>query len=135
MCKFIIQQANVANSVIGHDFVKLVECQGQQRSQTKAKQGQTTCKQGKHGSYRFDTVVETEKPKVCRYCWGYCKHLEDCSKFKDLSAGDRTNFARRNHLCNNCFIYKHIEKDCRKDGKYTKNGCNKKHNTACVVHK
>ncbi|XP_077975184.1 uncharacterized protein LOC144431222 [Styela clava] len=66
---------------------------------------------------------------VCPDCLKTSHRLVDCYKFLQKSHGDRLKIVRKARLCDNCFVYGHMSRNCRKPPACTVDGCRLKHNT------
>ncbi|XP_077970821.1 uncharacterized protein LOC144425211 [Styela clava] len=66
---------------------------------------------------------------VCPDCLKTSHKLVDCYKFLQKSHGDRLKIVRKARLCDNCFVYGHMSRNCRKPPACTVDGCRLKHIT------
>ena len=62
----------------------------------------------------------------CKKCNGQHK-IDSCTKFKELSAKDRFNFAKEKRLCFGCLEESHMSRNCSKKKECGKDDCKKRH--------
>ena len=103
-----------------------------------ANKGRSTLKTSSNNSSKFSNsynkgattlVAQAKSVKTCKCCSKLCKNLSECETFKNLSLSERRKLLRVNKLCDNCFKYKHVAKDCWSKSRCTVPQCTRKHHT------
>ena len=126
LSEFVLERANIENSMYGQEYANEVK----QRAQNKPQQSRGTGNRpnfNRNVGTAFTTAGGREYP--CRCCGGKCTRVYDCDKFKSQSLDLRKEFVKKNGLCRNCFIPKHMVRDCRKASMCEVTGCGRKHHT------
>ena len=136
MLDFVDERANIENSVYGFEMNQSFDDSGQGQRVGKSGGGfsKGKFKRNEMSGNRATSLVTTGEKgntkterKKCRCCEGECKRLNECEKFKGFSPSERKEYVRKNRLCNNCLIYNHMAKECRRGSCCDVTDCGKKH--------
>ena len=122
--EFVLERAMIENSLYGQEYAN----ESKQR-QNKNSQSRGSAQRSNANRSTGTTFSTTVKEYPCRCCGGKCSRVYDCNQFKSLSLDARKDFVMKNGLCRNCFIPKHMVKDCRKRGQCEVSDCGRKHHT------
>ena len=128
LTQFVDEQAKIANSTFGLNLFGSNSSRGDQPKRAKTVALQTTTKtENKTGQFSYP------KPK-CPFCSETHK-LYKCEKFRGMAVTDRSQFVKKNKICERCLNSGHATKFCTlKYIKCRKQDCDARENHNTLLH-